>query len=535
MPATRRILALLGTLAVAGTSAAHAASVTGPTWFDDGFGTPIDVIRQWLGVPEQHPAQKHLVSVSPEESVLTITFANGRTLRVALNDGHVNIDDHQVGRYQVGGPLDRAWQRFVTAARRSRTEEVVELAHAWNPQGLTGDDAQAAEQIRRRFAAVGAPSETAVPPQQIPAAGPGGLTANLDDLSDPAALEPKLLEASRLRGGALRVTVPGGQARLGNFSVGSGETIRGHLLVLDGDADIYGTLTGNLATVHGDVVVHPGAVVLGDVLAIDGKVNAAGGEIRGEIRTLSPPTHLARAADEQAIPSLTPLQATLRKAAGVLGVFVTLAMLGFGTVLFGRQPLEVVSDTVMNSFGRSFLTGLVGQILVLPTFGMIVVGLILSVAGILLLPFAVIAYALLVIVAVLGGLLAVTHAMGETYTRRRLAQGALIGSPNSYRFVLVGLAALMSIWAAWVVFGWVPAAGTLIQGIAMLVTWLLGTVGFGAALLSRGGFREQFAGRLIPPEALTDEYLWATPQFGVPAVRRPGSGPGGTRTPTEGL
>ena len=59
----------------------------------------------------------------------------------------------------------------------------------------------------------------------------------------------------------------------------------------------------------------------------------------------------------------------------------------------------------------------------------------------------------------------------------------------------------------------------------------MGSTGFGAALLSRAGIRENFAGRLIPPEALTDEYLWATPQFGVPAARRPGGG----RTPTRGL
>ena len=44
----------------------------------------------------------------------------------------------------------------------------------------------------------------------------------------------------------------------------------------------------------------------------------------------------------------------------------------------------------------------------------------------------------------------------------------------------------------------------------------------GAALLSRLGLAGHFAGRFIPPEALTDEYLWATPQFGVPAARRPG-------------
>ena len=112
--------------------------------------------------------------------------------------------------------------------------------------------------------------------------------------------------------------------------------------------------------------------------------------------------------------------------------------------------------------------------------------------------------------------------MGETYTRRRMALGAMIGSPNSYRYLLVGLGALAAFWLAWSVFGWVPVAGDLIRGAAFLVTWLLATAGFGAALLSRAGLRENFAGRLLPPEALTDEYLWATPQFGVTAAKRPG-------------
>jgi hypothetical protein len=214
----------------------------------------------------------------------------------------------------------------------------------------------------------------------------------------------------------------------------------------------------------------------------------------------------------------------------VLGVFLTLTVLGFGLVMFGRQNLEVVSDTVSHSLGRAFVTGLLGQILLLPTFGMLVVGLILSVAGILLLPFAVAVFAMLVVVAVVGGYLAVAHAMGETYTRRRMALGVVIGSANSYRYLLVGLIALASVWAAWALFGWVPVAGSIVWGAAFFVTWLLGTAGFGAALLSRAGIKENFSGRLLPPEALTDEYLWATPQFGVTAGRRPG-----TRTPSRGL
>ena len=366
-------------------------------------------------------------------------------------------------------------------------------------------------------------------PQAIPQAPSGERPVALDDLSKPTAVEAQLRAALRLRDGGVRITIPGGTARLGDFSIGSNETVPGHLLVVQGTADVYGKLLGNLVTVEGDVVLHPGGVISGDVLTLGGEVRDEGGEIGGEVRTFRSASVLetplqARAAEPSAIATV------FRRAAGVAGVFLTLGALGFGLVMFGRPNLEVVSDTVSHSFGRAFTTGLLGQLLLLPTFGMLVVGLILSVVGIVLLPFAVVVYALLVIVGAVGGYLAVAHAMGETYTRRRMALGAMIGSPNSYRYLLVGLGALAAFWLAWSVFGWVPVAGELIRGAAILVTWLLGTAGFGAALLSRAGIRENFAGRLIPPEALTDEYLWATPQFGVSAAKRPGS-----RTPTRGL
>jgi hypothetical protein len=377
-------------------------------------------------------------------------------------------------------------------------------------------------------ARVGLQNRAAAPgprPQAIPQGGP---TIDLSDLSQPMAVEQRLRTALQ-PSGELRLTIPGGTARRGDYSVGSEESLNGHLLVVDGNADVYGTVRGNLVTVKGDVVIHPGGVVAGDILTLGGDVHDRGGEIGGEVRTLRAASVLSPASKAEA-ERLTPLQSVFRRLAGVLGVFLALSVLGFGLVMFGRQNLEVVSDTVSHSFGRAFVTGLLGQILLLPTFGMLVVGLILSVAGILLLPFAIAVFAMLVVVGVVGGYLAVAHAMGETYTRRRMALGVVIGSPNSYRYLLVGLMALASLWAAWALFGWVPVAGSIVWGAAFFISWLLGTAGFGAALLSRAGIKENFSGRLFPPEALTDEYLWATPQFGVPAGRRPG-----TRTPSRGL
>ncbi|MGH7498504.1 MAG: hypothetical protein ACREL3_06600 [Gemmatimonadales bacterium] len=368
-------------------------------------------------------------------------------------------------------------------------------------------------------------------PQAIAPAAEGVPEVDLGELNKPTEVEAKLRNALRPTDGAMRVTVHDGTARLGNFTVGTNEQMKGHLLVVQGDADIYGQLLGNLVTVEGDVFVHDGGVVVGDILALGGQVrHGEKAEIGGEVRELRSAKVLTSPVEVAAAREPSALETIFRRSAGVAGVFLTLGALGFGLVMFGRQNLEVVSDTVSHSFGRAFVTGLLGQILLLPTFGMLVVGLILSVAGILLLPFAVAVYALLMVVGVVGGYLAVAHAMGETYVRRRMALGSIMGSPNSYRYLLIGLGALAAFWLAWAVFGWVPVAGNLIRGVAFLVTWLLGTAGFGAALLSRAGIRENFAGRLLPPEALTDEYLWATPQFGVQAARRPGS-----RTPTRGL
>ncbi len=358
-------------------------------------------------------------------------------------------------------------------------------------------------------------------PQAVQAADAGGPAVDLSDLTQSGRVEQAVRRAAPRPGPDLRLTVPNGQARLGDFTIGSDQTITGHLLVLQGDANVYGRLLGNLVTLNGDVVVYPGGVVQGDILALNGHVSSRGGEIGGEASELTAPPPAAQADTGP----LSPVARVGLGLAGVFGVFLTTLALGFGLVLFARPNLEIVSDTVTHSFGRAFMTGLIGQILVLPTFGMLVVGLILSVAGILLLPFAVAVYTLLVLLGVVGGYIAVAHAIGETWIRRRLAKGTMLGSPNSYRYLGVGLAGLFALWFAWAVFGWVPVAGELVRGAAILVTWLLATAGFGAALLSRAGVREHFAGRLIPPEALTDEYLWATPQFGVPAVRRPGTRP----------
>lgn len=355
-----------------------------------------------------------------------------------------------------------------------------------------------------------------LPPRALPPAnGTTGDVILLDRLDDPRGLERTLRDL--LAAGSLddlRLSVPGGHARLGTYSIGSSETLDGHLLVLRGDADIFGQLNGNVVALDGDIIVHQGATIRGDALALGGRIREVGGTIAGQA------VGFGTAVERGSSVTASPLARFGINAAGLSGVFLTLTLLGFLLLVFAKPNLDIVSDTVAHSFGRSFMVGLMGQVLLLPTFGMLVVGLILSVVGALLVPFVVVVYALLAIIGIVGGFLAVAHAMGEKQTRRRMAQG-LIASPNSFRYMLSGLATVLSVWLAWLVFGWVPVAGAIVWSAAVLVTWVIMTVGFGAAILSRAGVQPQFAGRYIPPEAMTDEYLWATPQFGVSAVARP--------------
>ena len=517
MPFNRlALLALLGSLLVApDLPAAVAGGREDPSW-----KARLEFLSQVLSDQQSRVVRDHVVSLATGVSTLVFGFADGGALTLALEDGRLRVDGRMVGLAPAGGAFETAWRHLVQQAARVSTPAALTMLRDWRPDGFSREEAAYADLLRERAAALSAPAASGTLPQAVEPSAPGGLTIDLSDLSDPNGLSALLRTAARLRGEALRITVPGGRAHVGHFIVGSREQLDGHVLVIRGDADVYGTVQGNLAAVEGSVVVHPGAVVTGDVLAVAGQVRDLGGEIRGQIRTVDAPRRPATPpAQGEAAPSAWLVMA--RNAAGVLGLFLTLMLVGIGLVLFARPPLEVVSDTVLHSFSRSLIVGLLGQVLILPTFGMLVVGLVLSVAGILLVPFAVIVFALLLILAVLGGFLAVAHAMGETVTRRRLARGASIATANSYRYVIVGLAGVMALWLAWVLFGWVPLAGTLIFATAALVTWLLATVGFGASLLSRAGFREHFAGRLLPAEALTDEYLWATPQFGVTAVKRP--------------
>jgi hypothetical protein len=204
-------------------------------------------------------------------------------------------------------------------------------------------------------------------------------------------------------------------------------------------------------------------------------------------------------------------------AMNLLAVYVALAFMGLGFLFLAPRQLETVADTVWHSFGRSFLAGLFAQPLVLPAFAALLVGLALTVVGIVVIPFAVSAFIVALILAIVGGYIAVARTIGEIYLRRKMARGEAVASWGSYRYVLYGLLGLLAIWAPAVLLGWVPAAGTILTVSAGFATWVLATAGFGAAIISRGGVRGTFVRRL--DLALTDEQYWTDEHMPTPIPR----------------
>src|ERR1041385_8587558 len=87
-----------------------------------------------------------------------------------------------------------------------------------------------------------APSPRAIPP--------GGPSVDLTKLDDPVRLEQRLRAAVRSGNGPLRLTVSNGLAYFGDYSVPADASQDGNLLVLRGDADLFGRVSGNRSEEH---------------------------------------------------------------------------------------------------------------------------------------------------------------------------------------------------------------------------------------------------------------------------------------------
>lgn len=301
----------------------------------------------------------------------------------------------------------------------------------------------------------------------------------------------------------------------GSRSIAASTRVDGPVAVAHGNLDVYGTVDGDVVALDGDVRVHKGARVTGDAWAAAGRVIIDGGLVEGEKRAIS--TAGSPAPITPAAPLVRQPLGTWQAVKLVIGWFALLAIIGLGVMIFTEGNLDGVVIAVERGFSRSFWIGLAGQVVMLPALLVLVVGLGITVIGLLLIPFAIVAYVIAVAGLVTLGFLAVARLTGGA-----LASDRGTTSPRGVhlRALFLGLVVFLGIWMVAALFGWSPVVGAILRVVAIAITWVAATVGLGATITSRGGTVRPGVGSSAQSGA--DDFAWQTPTpvSGVAAATR---------------
>ena len=231
-----------------------------------------------------------------------------------------------------------------------------------------------------------------------------------------------------------------------------------HVLTINGQITVTGTVEGNVIAMGDSVVLTRKALVKGNVVVLGGVlVKAKGADVQGTITEINSSniseviTHVL--SDEWegwswvfAIFSLT--------------IFFSILIIAILMVLLIPKPIQVIAASIREETMKITLWGLLGLVLVVP----LAILLTVSVIGIVLIPLEMI----LVVVAGLLGLIAVSQLVG-----RKLY--ALFKRPGQHicRETFWGLVVLWSV-------GWIPYIGWMIKVLALMM-------GLGAVIYTRFG------------------------------------------------
>jgi len=310
----------------------------------------------------------------------------------------------------------------------------------------------------------------------------------------------------------VRIDAPGAPARIdssatrdeaqvewGKGRIAPGDTIHGDLVNLFGDLEVSGVVLGSAVTLLGDLTVHENAIVEGDAVsvlgdlvlkkgsvvrhdavAVSGTVRVLGGAVEGSIVSGSgrSGTWAAEDGDDEDEESRTPMS-PWAALLGVLGTAAVLVVCGVVAVAAFPSRLDTIARRLEAGVGRAFAAGLLLELGFAPLLLLLILGLVITLLGILLIPFATLAFVALYLVLGLLGWFAVAILVGRGVAGDGgSARGALM------RAMAIGTGILLLPYAVGAV---LPGIGGWIIAFSAAVTWVAVTAGFGAAALSRGG------------------------------------------------
>lgn len=295
----------------------------------------------------------------------------------------------------------------------------------------------------------------------------------------------------------------------GDATIAAGDTVRGPLVVVGGTAEIHGVIAGDVHSFWGDIVLHRGADVAGRASAYRGRVILDGGRVRGAMESWQP----ARPAGP-ATPAVPMTRGrALALSAGWTAMFV---VVGLMVLVLLAGNLESTAKVLEKDFGRAFFVGVIGQLGFLPLLLLTCVALAVTVVGILLIPFALVAGPIALVGLVMLGWLALALITGRALTSAR-ADGASRG--DALKGLTLGVILLM---LPWIIAAALQGAGMLAlvaRIVAIAIAWVAMSAGLGAAILSRAGAGKRRDAERPPPPL--QGWQTPTPVAGVAAARRP--------------
>jgi len=459
------------------------------------------------------------LSVSQREAALHLEFSDEGTLDIALRDGSVIIDEDVVGSYERADALDTAWRSLLGEIVSLVDGPLSEALRNWDaPPSLTSAESDLARMMDQALEEALSPTRARATSNVEPSVV---VDATIPDLG--VSLQA-LLSRSDLLGGlrdALEaVDLFNSRIQIGeDLLIPADETIAGTMVVIDADLTVEGRIEGDVVVVEGSIRVREGGQVTGDIRLVDSRYDGVdassldGRIIRiesddadlGRLDELGDLEDLEERIREEVRGELrrefrgfTSFHTLARGVGDVVGdvmALLIIAMLALGVVYFAKDNLELVADTAQRSPMRAGMVGVAGAFLVLPTWLLGCVALVVSVVGIIALPFWLLLFPIAVALGAGLGYLAVARNIGEWVAAKEISGLEWMKPTNTFYAVVTGVGTLIAFSVASNILDILPFFGFfsgLFATLGAMATAATFLIGFGAVLLTRGGRQAEF-------------------------------------------
>ncbi len=454
------------------------------------------------------------LAISEREASIHLEFADQGRLDIEFRDGEVFVGDAVVGTYDRRDELDIAWRQLLGEVVTLENGSLARALEAWEPpSSLVGNAADIALLLDEALEGALRPPTVEASLGEVDEVSPSFELKLLGLLSRTSIL-PALAEALEgLQEEGIQIYLEQ------DVFVDAGDHVIGPLLLVDGNLTVEGVIDGDVVVTQGSVRLEEGGLITGELHLVDARLYRDGGTIEGrvvsvefdrdqlerrirdeiqtEFRDRSRSTAGRTRGDRTGVSAF--FGDVTHGVAEVFEDLVKLFLLAAGSLLivfFWKDRLNVIADAARRTPIRAGMVGMAGAFLFLPAWILGTIALVVSIVGILALPFWLLLFPVVAAVAVGVGYIAVARNVGEWLADQNFSRIDRVRATNTLYAVVAGIVALAVLSMLGNLLGMFgPILGvlqTLVAGAGAVVTMTALLIGLGAVLMTRGGRQPEF-------------------------------------------